>query len=232
MKVNHLPFRGDFKVTWKFGVYSNITGTRDNKHHGLDSVGISNKQVYSTCVGKVVFAGFDPNGFGNYIKIKEDITGLDHYFAHLEKFLISNGQHVDYNTQIGIMGATGNVTGPHTHYEIRKNGTYIDPTPYMGIPNSEGYYNSNNFLFEFNELPLLGNYKVNVKEGVNVRFGPGTNYDKKSFNLLTENAKIQGGYKYGIIFTALEIKNSEDNTNRHWARTPSGWVCLDFCIKV
>jgi len=48
------------------------------------------------------------------------------------------------------MGSTGNVTGPHCHYEIRRNGAHIDPTPYMRIPNVEGIYNAKNYLIDLN----------------------------------------------------------------------------------
>lgn len=56
----------------------------------------------------------------------------------------------------------------------------------------------------------LGRYKVNTKDGLNVRSGAGTKYS------------IKKTYKNGTVFDTYEIKNS-------WARTPSGWVCLDYC---
>lgn len=69
---------------------------------------------------------------------------------------------------------------------------------------------------------------------MNVREGAGTNYKIKDFEELTENAKNQGGYIEGVIFTALEVKNLN---NESWARTPSGWVCLymnneEYCQKI
>ena len=75
-----------------------------------------------------------------------------HYYAHLERILVSLGQNVDFTTQIGIYGATGNVTGPHLHYEVRKNGVVIDPTALMGIPNREGIYNSYDYVVEVGVL--------------------------------------------------------------------------------
>lgn len=71
---------------------------------------------------------------------------------------------------------------------------------------------------------ITGNYLVIVNE-LNVRKGPSTDYDIVPFNELTANAQEQGGYKKNVIFTALEIVNS---TTSAWARTPSGWVCLEL----
>lgn len=60
---------------------------------------------------------------------------------------------------------------------------------------------------------ILGLYKVNAKNGLNVRTGPGTQYRRKKL------------YVNGTRFDTYEIKNN-------WARTPSGWVCLDYCNLV
>lgn len=69
-----------------------------------------------------------------------------------------------------------------------------------------------------------GDYKITASS-LNVRTGPSTEYAKKSFNELTINAQQQGGYSRGVVFTALEIVNG---TTEAWARTPSGWVCLEY----
>ncbi len=79
----------------------------------------------------------------------------------------------------------------------------------------------------------LGNYKVTTSV-LNVRTGPSTSYSKKTYSELTSSAQTQimklagyaaNGYVNGIEFTALEISDN-------WARTPSGWVCLDYCEKL
>lgn len=67
-----------------------------------------------------------------------------------------------------------------------------------------------------------GNYEI-ICDSLNVRTGAGTDYPKKAFSELTQSAQDQGGYKKGIVFTAQEVKNLPGES---WARTPSGWVCL------
>lgn len=67
-----------------------------------------------------------------------------------------------------------------------------------------------------------GEYEI-ICNSLNVRTGPGTSYSKKSFSQLTQSAQDQDGYKKGVVFTAKEVKNLPGES---WARTPSGWVCL------
>ena len=141
-------FTGDFKVTceylrkgsaWKSGV-----------HSGIDLVGITSTKVYSICNGIVERAGYDNGGFGNYVRIKENNSENRIYLAHLSKIYVKVGQRVSYTTVVGLMGSTGNSTGPHTHVEIRefRNGVAVrklNPASYMGIPNKVGTYNSSNY---------------------------------------------------------------------------------------
>ncbi|MEG0873536.1 MAG: M23 family metallopeptidase [Clostridia bacterium] len=105
MKITHLPFNGIFKVTWTYGAIWSGAGTRDSKHHGIDLVGITSKDVYSTCKGVVEFAGYDKTGFGNYVKIVEDTTGLAHFFAHLESINVTKGLRVEYTTKLRRYGS-------------------------------------------------------------------------------------------------------------------------------
>lgn len=62
---------------------------------------------------------YEANGFGRYVYIKCD-DGFGIIAAHLDAYGAPNGARVDRNTIIGYMGASGNVTGPHTHVELHK----------------------------------------------------------------------------------------------------------------
>lgn len=79
-----------------------------------------------------------------------------------------------------------------------------------------------------------GDYRVTDASLLNVRTGPGTNYSKKTYSEFTANAQSQiykkakykaNGYVMGVEFTASQIQNN-------WGKTPSGWVCLDYCTKI
>ncbi len=138
-------FTGVFKVTCEYGRKGNLWAS--GIHSGTDLVGITSTKVYSICNGIVERAGYDNGGFGNYVRIKENGTENRIYLAHLSKIYVKVGQRVSYTSVVGLMGDTGNTTGPHTHVEIRefKNGVAIkklNSSNYMGIPNQVGTYNS------------------------------------------------------------------------------------------
>ena len=138
-------FTGVFKVTCEYGRKGNLWAS--GVHSGTDLVGITSTKVYSICNGIVERAGYDNGGFGNYVRIKEDGTENRIYLAHLSKIYVKIGQRVSYTSVVGLMGDTGNTTGPHTHVEIRefKNGVAVkklNSSNYMGIPNQVGTYNS------------------------------------------------------------------------------------------
>lgn len=83
-----------------------------------------------------------------------------------------------------------------------------------------------------------GNYVVKTADLLNVRTGAGTNYKKKLFKQLTADAqakikKLKGyavdGYVKGLEFTATSVKTVG---KQHWGKNASGWVCLDYCVKI
>ncbi len=137
------PYKGKFKVTQIF---------KGENHKGLDLVGLDSKNIYSPVSGVVEAAGRDVNprdpndtayGMGLRIRIRDEKTGLLHYFAHLSKMLVQPGQRVKKGDLIGIEGNTGHSTGSHTHYEIRArvdNTTFQDVSLLSGIPNKLGVY--------------------------------------------------------------------------------------------
>lgn len=97
--------------------------------------------------------------------MQEFNTGLYHWFCHLKSMARRKNDIVSRTSVIGIMGATGNVTGEHLHYEIRnksnKYGDDINPCKHLGIPNVVGVYESENF--QLKEIPDL-EYKVHIQE--------------------------------------------------------------------
>lgn len=149
--MTNLPFTGRFKVTCEYGRAGNWAAGR---HTGIDLVGLSSKTVYATCNGTVTRTGFD-NSYGNFVVIK-DGDGYYHWLCHLASISVSTGQKVTRVTKVGIMGSTGNSTGPHTHYEIRtpenKYGKDINPANYMGIPNKVGVYISSDYPYKTNSV--------------------------------------------------------------------------------
>ncbi|MFJ2441621.1 LysM peptidoglycan-binding domain-containing M23 family metallopeptidase [Streptomyces sp. NPDC087658] len=101
-------------------------------HTGVDFIAPSGSTIKAVGAGTVVTAGWG-GSYGNQIVIRHD-DGRYSQYAHLSSLSVSTGQSVGQGQQIGLSGATGNVTGPHLHFEIRTGPEYgsdIDPLAYL-----------------------------------------------------------------------------------------------------
>jgi murein DD-endopeptidase MepM/ murein hydrolase activator NlpD len=101
-------------------------------HTGVDFLVGSGTPVHAVAAGTVVSAGWD-GAYGNDVIIKH-ADGKYTLYGHLTKPLVAAGQSVTEGQEIGISGATGNVTGPHLHFEVRTTpyyGSDIDPVAYL-----------------------------------------------------------------------------------------------------
>lgn len=100
-----------------------------NFHLGVDLRASSGTSVYASDGGKVIHSGW-LGTYGYLIKIQHD-NGDQTYYAHLSKLNVSVGSRVYKGQVIAKSGATGNVTGAHLHFEIRKNGSTVNPVSYL-----------------------------------------------------------------------------------------------------
>ena len=78
--------------------------------------------------GVVSFAGYNSGGYGNLVVI-DHRQGFQSWYAHLSTVTSWRGEVVTGGTRIGYVGSTGYSTGPHLHFEVRLNGTPVDPMP-------------------------------------------------------------------------------------------------------
>lgn len=107
-----------------------ITKTR-TKHMGVDIPGSLNTPIYAARKGKVIFAGYS-GGYGNLVIVRHD-NGYTTYYGHLNKITTKIGDNVGVGVMIGRMGNTGNSTGSHLHFEVRKNGEALNPADFIPI---------------------------------------------------------------------------------------------------
>ncbi|MBP1992558.1 M23 family metallopeptidase [Paenibacillus eucommiae] len=118
------PFEG-YRISSPFGWRdSPIKGGREF-HTGIDLVKASQSPIYAFVAGEVMHAklGETGSGLGNYgivVAIKDPKTGHLHIYAHLDMAVVKVGQKIEIGNMIGRLGNTGQSTGPHLHYEIRK----------------------------------------------------------------------------------------------------------------
>ncbi len=100
-------------------------------HAGLDLTNKEGTPIQATAGGKVVSAGYQPK-YGWTVVIRHTAE-LETLYAHLSRMDVVEGQSVVRGDIIGAMGRSGNATGVHLHYEVRRNGQPVNPTPYLRL---------------------------------------------------------------------------------------------------
>lgn len=118
-------------VTSPFGYRTHpITGAR-KLHGGTDFGAPAGSPIPSTTGGTVSYAGGGWNGgFGNLVKVRQGM--MEYFYAHMSKIIARVGQAVKKGDILGLVGSTGASTGPHLHYEARRNGVRMDPMKLKG----------------------------------------------------------------------------------------------------
>jgi murein DD-endopeptidase MepM/ murein hydrolase activator NlpD len=121
---------GVFLATPSRGAVSSSFGARWGRmHEGMDIAASLGSPIVAALEGTVTFAGW-VDGYGKLIKLKHD-KGIETYYGHCSKILVSEGQKVKKGAKIGLVGSTGRSTGPHLHFEVRVNGVPKNPANYL-----------------------------------------------------------------------------------------------------
>jgi murein DD-endopeptidase MepM/ murein hydrolase activator NlpD len=98
-------------------------------HAGIDFRSPQGRKVEATAAGKVIVAGRS-GGYGNLVEIDHG-KGLTTRYAHLSRIDVGVGESVKAGDVIGRVGSTGRSTGPHLHYETRRDGVAVNPVRYL-----------------------------------------------------------------------------------------------------
>lgn len=149
----------------------------------------------------------------------------------------ASGNHIHMAVGLGAISGNGWQCNSKNKWVLTTTGGAIKPEDAFFVdPKITTIKGSKNLLFK--KVPSnkykAGSYRVTT-DLLKVRSGPGANYAAKTFIMLTENAREQikalnngkaaNGFVKGVTFTAGEI---QDN----WGKSPSGWLCLDYCKKL
>ena len=220
-------------ITSPFGYrksFSTAAGATGSFHNGVD-YGTNCKKVpqYAIAEGYIYSCGVDyAYGGAKFVWVAYPRLGVRMLHYHLDSIKVKAGQKVTAKTVLGTTGMSGRATGIHLHLGLKRlsGGDYIDPEKWFReeykAPAAKKKYKT-------------GNYKVTKATVLNVRKGAGTKYAKKTFSQLTKDAqskiiKLSGekcnGYVKGLTCTVSKIKNT------NWGKTPSGWICLDYCERI
>jgi murein DD-endopeptidase MepM/ murein hydrolase activator NlpD len=117
-------------ISSAYGWRSDPFGRGGRHHDGIDVPGRLGSRVYATGAGVVTIAGW-VNGYGNLVQIRHP-GGLITRYGHLSHLLVSPGMTVSQGEVVGLMGSTGRSTGSHLHYEVRVNGSPVNPLGFLG----------------------------------------------------------------------------------------------------
>ena len=100
-------------------------------HYGVDLAAPTGTPIYATRGGTVDTASYNGSA-GYYVQINPG-DGFRSIYMHMTHYVVSSGQHVSQGQVIGYCGSTGGSTGPHLHFGISYNGSYVNPANYIRI---------------------------------------------------------------------------------------------------
>ncbi len=118
-------------VSRDVAVITSVFGApRGRSHHqGIDLAAPAGTKVVATAEGRVSLAGRSGD-FGRMVVIDHG-DGWQTAYAHLKRIKVGKGDRVKNGTVVGTVGKSGNATGNHLHYEVRRNGKPVNPRPYL-----------------------------------------------------------------------------------------------------
>jgi len=117
------------EVTSRFGWRNSPWGGGGDWHPGIDIANSIGTPIVATADGEVVQSEWC-GGYGNMVQLNHG-NGIATIYGHNSQLLVSVGQVVKKGQVIAQLGSTGNSTGPHVHYEVRVNGTPVNPTNFL-----------------------------------------------------------------------------------------------------
>ena len=114
-------------ITSRYGVYE--SSVRNHAHSGMDIAAPYGTEIKAAASGTVTYSGWQ-SGYG-YLIIIDHGNGVESYYGHCSSLIANVGDEVEAGDVISRVGSTGNSTGNHLHFEIRLNGSTINPQKYL-----------------------------------------------------------------------------------------------------
>ncbi len=119
-----------YTLTSPFGMRIHPISGKWKMHNGVDLAAAQGTPIYAAKSGKVTVTAYQAGGAGNYVSINHG-DGFSSVYMHMTHYIVSPGQYVTAGQVIGYVGSTGGSTGPHLHFGISYNGSYVNPMNYI-----------------------------------------------------------------------------------------------------
>ena len=119
-----------YRITSVFGMRWHPVHGGYRMHNGVDMACSQGTPIYATRSGKVTTATYEKNA-GYYVSINHG-DGFSSVYMHMTHYVVKSGNYVEQGQLIGYVGSTGASTGPHLHFGISYNGSYVNPMKYVG----------------------------------------------------------------------------------------------------
>ena len=121
----------DAEIGSRFGMRRHPIFRVRRMHNGVDYGAPIGTPIWASKTGTVIFAGWK-GGYGNTVVIHH-AGGVSTLYAHMSKLTVEDGSYVTQGEVIGLVGSTGWSTGPHLHFEVRRNGDPADPELFLPV---------------------------------------------------------------------------------------------------
>ena len=129
LKLDTPLSEGTYRITSKFGAKRSFGGGITSRHSGIDFGAKYGTEVSASADGTVILSDWDER-YGKYVILSHS-NETQTLYAHLSERKVKAGEKIQRGQIIGKVGSTGNSTGPHLHYEVRKDGNSVNPEEYL-----------------------------------------------------------------------------------------------------
>ena len=206
------PLPQSYPITQQYGDNpGSYTRWNLKGHNGIDFAAPMCTPVLASADGWVEKADSDPAGYGNYVQIRHVSGDVRTVYGHLNRLDVKPFTFVTVGQQIGLSGTTGNSTGPHLHFEVRKNGLEqngyggaIDPSWLLDWPVGHTPAPEPGYTTTPTPAPLPAGMVRVVISRLNIRLGPGL------------DQPIIGGMPCGTILSRGTGEPQSDSDNITW----------------
>ena len=124
------PLKG-YAVNSAYGLRRLAGEAAARQHKGIDIAAPRGTSIFVASEGEVVRTGYDAGGYGRFIEVHHP-NGMSTLYAHLSRIDVARGDRLGSGERIGLVGSTGRSTGPHLHFEVRRDQTQVNPTSVLG----------------------------------------------------------------------------------------------------